>query len=134
MLGLEPRTARSSGTRSANHGPITNIIIPRFSCNTWRGLKELKDKQKAKLEESTPYRTVVMCDQRTVGQKHVADISQMFLYNDFSPYFKAAGPNRFYFLCKILLRNASPKAQFQPDQYSGCPVQVYTLTDILTQP
>lgn len=23
------------------------------------------------VEESTPYRTVVMCDQRTVGQKHV---------------------------------------------------------------
>ena len=74
-----------------------------------------------------------------LGPKRIIHASQMFLYNDVSSYFWAVGPNRFHFLCKILLllkciakkpsfNRFLKRPQLQRDQDSGLPVQVYGLT------
>ena len=67
----------------------------------------------------------------------------MFLYNDFPLILKLLVQIASIFSAKYFCRrNASPKAffkplfkarpQFQPDQDSGLPVQVYGLTDLRT--
>lgn len=68
------------------------------------------------------------------------DASPIFLYNDVSSYFKAAGPNLFHFLCRYFChQNASSKAflnrmlkrpQLQADKDSGLSVQVNELTGL----
>ena len=75
--------------------------------------------------------------QRTVGQKHIEDAAQIFLYNDVSPYFKAVGPNRFHFShchqkasSKAVFNWFSKQPQFHPDKESGLSVQVNRLTTL----
>ena len=64
--------------------------------------RKTKDQEKILLGlEPLPHGRQVH-NHRIVGQKHIADASQIFLYNDLSSYFKAVGPNRFHFLFKIL--------------------------------
>ena len=61
--------------------------------------------------------------------------AQMFLYNDFPLILKLLVQIASIFSAKYFCRrNASPKArpQFQPDQDSGLPVQVYGLADLPT--
>ena len=93
----------------------------------------------------TSYRTLLRyMIWRTVGQKHIADASQMFLSNDFSLTLKLLVQIACIFSIKYFChRNASPKAilnrflkrpQFQQDQDSKLPVQVYGLTDLLPTP
>ena len=70
-------------------------------------------------------------------------LKNRLLYYDFSSYVKAVGAHRFHSLGKILLPSKCiaqsnffydflTRPQFQPDQDSGLPAQVYGLMDLQT--